>query len=317
MAQVTGLQSLVFVVQDGPERGRVYPLTNALFSIGRQATNDIVIKDSRASRLHARIELTPRGLIVIDNSSANGTWVNNVQIGAPQLLRPNDIVQIGGITFLLVENQPSPGPRPEVFQGPPPNFSPPPNNNNFNQQQPLQFQPQPRPTQPPIPPQAPMYGSRPSQPPARPPVNNFNAPPPQNQMRPPLPPVNNFNTPPASPPPIRPPANNVAPPPLQPMPLPPPQIQPPIQNRPQQSPFRLPRPPLLLKSSRSPKLICRLSIALLPPLRSKGRRLAPPFLIICRLRRVCRCGSGILCGSSASRWLLSQAYYYLSGPILA
>ena len=207
MAQVTVVQSLLLVVQDGPEVGRVYPLNNALFSIGRQVTNNIVIKDSRASRLHARIELTPRGPIVIDNSSANGTWVNGVQIGAPQLLRPNDTVQVGGITFLLIENQPAPRPRPLVFQGQPPNpnqrptnFAPP-NYNQFNPPPPPQFQPQPRQPQPPL----------------MPPNNNFNAPPPPNQLRPPM--------------------NNVAPPALALQPRP--QS---VQNRPQPGPVQVAPP---------------------------------------------------------------------------
>lgn len=50
--------------------------------IGRGSYNDLVLPSLSAgvSRLHARIEASPRGLKVVDLNSANGTWTNGQEI---------------------------------------------------------------------------------------------------------------------------------------------------------------------------------------------------------------------------------------------
>jgi len=48
--------------------------TTAIFALGRDATNDVVIADRLASRMHARIERRRDNFILVDHSS-NGTYV--------------------------------------------------------------------------------------------------------------------------------------------------------------------------------------------------------------------------------------------------
>jgi len=52
---------------------RLGPATHAI-TLGRDDYNDLVIKDQRASRLHARIERRRDKFALVD-SSANGTWI--------------------------------------------------------------------------------------------------------------------------------------------------------------------------------------------------------------------------------------------------
>ena len=52
---------------------RLGAATHAI-TLGRDDYNDLVIKDQRASRLHARIERRRDKFALVD-SSANGTWI--------------------------------------------------------------------------------------------------------------------------------------------------------------------------------------------------------------------------------------------------
>lgn len=150
---VTNNQSLLLLVQAGPEAGRVYPFNNSVLTLGRQATNDVVLKDTKVSRQHARIERTPQGLIIFDNNSSNGTFVNSVQITGPQLLRLNDTLQIGTFILRVIEATPQPFNVPPIINplpnynsyGPPPGeiVPPPVINYNVNQPQPQPLLPQP------------------------------------------------------------------------------------------------------------------------------------------------------------------------------
>lgn len=79
---------------------QTFPLAAPEVTIGREAGNAIVCDgDSRVSRRHAR--LTPDGLTyaIEDLGSANGTFVNGVQIAARTLLNDGDEIRIGGQSY--------------------------------------------------------------------------------------------------------------------------------------------------------------------------------------------------------------------------
>jgi pSer/pThr/pTyr-binding forkhead associated (FHA) protein len=61
--------------------GTKIPLTGRLIVLGRHWQNDIVIKGPTVSRRHAYIVETPRGVVLRDLNSANGTYVNGGKIG--------------------------------------------------------------------------------------------------------------------------------------------------------------------------------------------------------------------------------------------
>lgn len=57
--------------------------------IGRcEESADIVLTEPGISRCHARLELTDDGLVVTDENSTNGVWVNNTQLNAYQRQMP-------------------------------------------------------------------------------------------------------------------------------------------------------------------------------------------------------------------------------------
>jgi sigma-B regulation protein RsbU (phosphoserine phosphatase) len=84
--------SLVVIDPNG-HRTRV-PVTPLPFSIGRQAESHLVIRDSRASRSHARILVEGGGYVIEDTGSRHGTFVNGHRIGR-QPLHTSDKIEFG------------------------------------------------------------------------------------------------------------------------------------------------------------------------------------------------------------------------------
>ena len=65
--------------------------------VGRDAGSGIRLdRDEFASARHARIEPRQDGVWVNDLGSTNGTYVNGARLKDPRLLRPGDVVRIGG-----------------------------------------------------------------------------------------------------------------------------------------------------------------------------------------------------------------------------
>ena len=53
--------TLILIQQGGPEQE--FDLGKTSVSLGRGMTNDIVLDDGRVSRSHARLDLSPEGLL--------------------------------------------------------------------------------------------------------------------------------------------------------------------------------------------------------------------------------------------------------------
>ncbi len=67
-------------------------------TIGRSASNALVLDDHRASRHHAEISHLGRGRYRLsDMGSANGTWLNGRRVTTPKELQNKDEIQIGGV----------------------------------------------------------------------------------------------------------------------------------------------------------------------------------------------------------------------------
>ncbi len=63
----------------GPYFGKVIPIAGRL-TIGRGNDCDLVLDEPEMSRRHAMVEATPAGIWLRDLGSANGTYVNGVQV---------------------------------------------------------------------------------------------------------------------------------------------------------------------------------------------------------------------------------------------
>jgi ABC-type multidrug transport system ATPase subunit/pSer/pThr/pTyr-binding forkhead associated (FHA) protein len=72
-------------------------------TVGRAKTNNIVVEDALASRVHAVLTSTPAGLEIRDNNSSNGTFVNGLLITSTTL-RDGDVVTIGNTDLLATGN---------------------------------------------------------------------------------------------------------------------------------------------------------------------------------------------------------------------
>ena len=64
-------------------------------TIGRSSRNDICISDPFASRLHAEIKRENDMVMLVDNGSANGTFVNGKRVNGSLQLHVGDQVRIG------------------------------------------------------------------------------------------------------------------------------------------------------------------------------------------------------------------------------
>ena len=87
--------SVFVVIEPKQHRGRTYTLSNAL-SIGRLDDNDIIIDDDTfISSHHARIEVRPEGVWVVDLNSTNGSFVNGQRLTGERSVRKGDRIQVG------------------------------------------------------------------------------------------------------------------------------------------------------------------------------------------------------------------------------
>lgn len=80
--------------------GTTFPLL-PLTSLGRSATNHVMVSDSFASGEHAQIVLRTGQWWLEDRHSRNGTTLNNVVIQQPVVMTTGDIIGIGEHYFRL------------------------------------------------------------------------------------------------------------------------------------------------------------------------------------------------------------------------
>lgn len=73
---------------------REFALSKTEVSIGRAATSDIALRDSKVSRAHTRVECGADGCWVVDLGSSNGTKLNGAAITRARLT-PGDIIAVG------------------------------------------------------------------------------------------------------------------------------------------------------------------------------------------------------------------------------
>lgn len=70
-----------------------------LTTVGRSATNTLVVQDETISSRHAAIEYRDGRWWVHDLDSTNGTYVNRRRLAGTTELRPSDLVHLGRVAF--------------------------------------------------------------------------------------------------------------------------------------------------------------------------------------------------------------------------
>ena len=87
------------IAREGMRRGQVHRIRGGA-TIGRgEAT--ILIRDPKASRLHAKFTIEDDQFVIWDFGSENGTFVNGERIRGATSLKENDVIKVGDTVFVL------------------------------------------------------------------------------------------------------------------------------------------------------------------------------------------------------------------------
>ena len=87
----------------GNPKGKTVDVPAGILKVGRAEDSDLIIASTRVSRHHCEIANDQDRLVIRDNGSANGTFVNRKKI-QEQVLQPGDQVQVGPLTFIVEIN---------------------------------------------------------------------------------------------------------------------------------------------------------------------------------------------------------------------
>ena len=83
----------------GPSLGKKFPLLDSETTIGREEGCGIVLELDTVSRSHCSLLLKDGAVVLRDNGSTNGSWLNGAEIEAETTLRSGDLLKIGGVIF--------------------------------------------------------------------------------------------------------------------------------------------------------------------------------------------------------------------------
>jgi hypothetical protein len=95
----------VLIVRIG-DRTEHRELQEGSLTIGREASCDLCFADSRLSRHHAKLEVTPHEVRLVDLDSLNGTWINGERV-QEKALTLEDVVSMGRMQMSLESTPPT------------------------------------------------------------------------------------------------------------------------------------------------------------------------------------------------------------------
>jgi predicted component of type VI protein secretion system len=90
-----------FLIVEGE---RTVPLTHMVVNLGRRTDNDISLDDARVSRAHAQLRLRFGRYVSYDLSSSAGKSVNGRRV-LECVLRPGDVISLGGVLIIYGEDE--------------------------------------------------------------------------------------------------------------------------------------------------------------------------------------------------------------------
>jgi len=91
--------------------GQVFPIGLEAVTIGGQEDNVIILADPQVSAHHASVsrQANTGACILEDLGSVSGTFVNEVRIEKPQILRHGDVIRMGNTIMDLRQESPPEG----------------------------------------------------------------------------------------------------------------------------------------------------------------------------------------------------------------
>jgi len=90
-----------FTAVAGPGAGRAFAMANALATVGRHPTNDLVLVDPRVSGVHLELRRAGQRVHLKDAGSTNGTWVGPHRVTEIQLAAGGEVTV--GSTILRLD----------------------------------------------------------------------------------------------------------------------------------------------------------------------------------------------------------------------
>ena len=94
------------IIHAGKLQGKRLVLPEREIVVGRDEDCQLRLTSSLVSRRHCILDVRPDGIWVRDLASQNGTYVNDVAVTEPLLLRAGDILRIGAALFQVPESAP-------------------------------------------------------------------------------------------------------------------------------------------------------------------------------------------------------------------
>lgn len=88
-------QEACLIIVRGTPLSKRYELTQARMYMGRDASAEIILNDPNVSRKHAEVIKEGEEVKLRDNSSTNGTFVNDKKIEGTVTLRKEDMIKVG------------------------------------------------------------------------------------------------------------------------------------------------------------------------------------------------------------------------------
>lgn len=97
--------SALLIVTRGPDVGARYLLDSVEVTVGRSPKSDIFLNDITVSRHHAKFTMNNGSVVLVDQHSHNGTYVNRTLVDQQVTLRQGDEVQIGKYRMLFFASE--------------------------------------------------------------------------------------------------------------------------------------------------------------------------------------------------------------------
>jgi pSer/pThr/pTyr-binding forkhead associated (FHA) protein len=91
-----------YVEIQGPERALLIPLSGEAMHIGRGLSAGLRLDDNSVSRRHAILVPRPAGARILDDRSANGTFVNGRRVQQAELSN-GDVIVLGRVVLRFLD----------------------------------------------------------------------------------------------------------------------------------------------------------------------------------------------------------------------
>ncbi|MEX0700931.1 MAG: FHA domain-containing protein [Planctomycetales bacterium] len=95
------------IIQSGKHRGQKLTLPAGTIVVGRDEECQIRLASSDVSRRHCALRTGPKGFVVQDLGSSNGTFVNNIPVQQELRLTTGDLLRIGPVEFRIADVEPA------------------------------------------------------------------------------------------------------------------------------------------------------------------------------------------------------------------